>query len=224
MPQPPQLSLSLKRFVQRPVHCTRLPVHAQPASAQPSPGPHAWLHAPQSFKSVRRFAQRPGAAPQRVSPPAQVVRQVLALHDWPPSHGASQAPQFIGSRVTSTQAPLHTCCCSGFGHTQLELRQFSVGRQGLPHAPQFSASSVTSVHWPLHSRCPVGQTGVHVPVMHVLSLEHVWPQVPQFCSSRFRSLQPAEQALSPVLQVIGMPLSGAESCRRRGLPAGAGTP
>jgi hypothetical protein len=67
---------------------------------------------------------------------------------WPVVHALPQVPQFAGSSVWSTHAPLHTTL--PFGHVVVHwlLSQTCVESHALPHAPQLSWLVVVSMHCP----------------------------------------------------------------------------
>jgi hypothetical protein len=123
------------------------------------PGEHAMPQAPQLFTSFLRSAQYV-AVPvdgHAVSIAGQLSAHRDDEHSIPGPHATPHAPQFTGSRCTSTHDPPQSVSPVGQLVAQWPAVHAWPGPHAVPHAPQFAGSRCTSTHDPPQSISPVGQ-------------------------------------------------------------------
>src|ERR1041384_2541204 len=90
----------------------------------------------------------------------------LGLPCVAPGHGLPQAPQFTGSRVTSTHAAEQFCVPFSQSSRHLPPLHTSPLAHLLPHAPQLAGSVAVVTQRPEHSAKPVLHSALHLPLAH----------------------------------------------------------
>lgn len=136
---------------------------------------HVTPHAPQLLLSELVSMQLPL---QSVSPePQPALEHAPDEHTSPAAQAVPQLPQFAGSFVTSTHAPLQVTVPAG--HTHEEPLQMVPLPHTVPQPPQFSGSLAVSTQPPAHASSPVGQLDAQVPRAQTSLAAHVTLQPPQ---------------------------------------------
>lgn len=133
----------------------------------------------------------------RVRPAGQ--RQVPAAQTVPPAHRIPQLPQFSGSDLGSTQAPLHEVSPSEQLETHRPTVHTLAGGQAVPQAPQFFGSVRTFTHALPQRLSPLRHP--QFPLAQISPPPHERPHAPQFLTSDPMSTHELAQAISPGVQV-----------------------
>jgi hypothetical protein len=115
----------------------------------------------------------------------------MPLH--PPLHTVVQAPQFSGSRLVLTHAPLQSVRPGR--HTQLPCWQTRSLRQTVPQPPQLASSVWLLTHRPPQQVSPAGQAAPQPPQLAVLVwVSTHWPPPDEVGQQDWRSGQTVAQA------------------------------
>jgi hypothetical protein len=109
------------------------------------PPPQVVPQVPQLFESEPRSTQAP---PQAERPMLQFAWHLPEEHTSFAPHAVPQAPQFLGSVVSSTHVPLHDVWPAG--HAQVLFAHCLPPVHVTPHEPQFAESVFVSTQAPLH--------------------------------------------------------------------------
>jgi hypothetical protein len=119
------------------------------------------------------------------TPPHAVVPREQAQLPFtqlpPPPHAIPHAPQFAGSRVTSTQLPAQATVPVGQTLVHAPAPQTWPAGHVIPHDPQWLGSVAVDTQTPPHSCVPAGQA--HAPSTQLVPPVQAMPHPPQFPSS-----------------------------------------
>jgi hypothetical protein len=147
-----------------------------------------------------------------VSPITHWFAQVPAEQSWTELQGLPHMPQFFGSVLRLTQAPLQSVFPEG--HTHWPITHVPPGSHCTPHPPQLLTLLEGSTQRPLQNDRPgVEQASWQVPDTHVAPIGHWLPHAPQLFGSLIVSVQ-VDASAPPTLD---------ELLPKRELHPGAGT-
>jgi hypothetical protein len=159
-------------------------------------------HCPQFVSSVPRSTH---TFLQLVVPPVQTAVQTPPAQVWPAPQAVPQAPQFVESVSSRTQAlpqgekgAVHAIPHLPALHT---APPFGGTGQALLQAPQLAAFEVRSTHAPLHVVVPAGHRSTHFPAEQAVFAPHFTPHPPQLFGSMFVATQAAPHLVRFVLQL-----------------------
>jgi hypothetical protein len=115
----------------------------------------------------------------------------------------SQAPQFLGSLVTSRQPPAQATKPASHVKPQALPAQRALAWAGAGQAvvqlPQCAASLSSRTHVPLQVDCPAGQVETHSPFEHASPSLHARSQEPQCATLLRMSTQAPPHLANPTL-------------------------
>lgn len=140
-PQAPQFAESVCRFAHALPHNVVAPAHLHAPIAHACPVAQARLQALQWRASLCTSTHAPE---QAMSPNSHIELQLPPEQTWPGAHAVPHAPQFFGSELNATHAPLHSAVPVGQRHAPvMHTRPAPHAR---PQAPQFALSLAAFTH------------------------------------------------------------------------------